>query len=210
MIGYLEGKIMKKEAERILLLVNHVGYEIMLPGFVMDTLKTKTTGDNINLYIFHQQTERQPKPILIGFNSEIEKEFFQIFISVEAIGPLKAVKALSLSMSETANAIELKKTDILKNLKGIGARTAQKIIAALSGKMDKFILNQNEKQENSTNESLPVFQDIAAQVMVVLVEQLGHKPTEAKVMIAEAFKRNNSITSPEELFDEIYQGIKTN
>ncbi|MDM8538159.1 Holliday junction branch migration protein RuvA [Desulfobacterales bacterium HSG17] len=212
MIGYLEGKIMKKEAERILLLVNHVGYEVMLPGFVMNTLKTKTAGDNLDLYIFHQQTERQPKPVLIGFNSEIEKEFFQHFISVEAIGPLKAVKALTLPMSETAEAIESKKTDILKNLKGIGARTAQKIIATLSGKMDKFAQNQNQNQnqESGKKESHPVFEDVAAQVMLVLVEQLGHKPTEAKTLIAEAFKRNNTITSPEELFDEIYQGTKIN
>lgn len=44
MIGYLEGRIMKKEAEKILLIVNHVGYEIMLPGFVMDALQTKKQG----------------------------------------------------------------------------------------------------------------------------------------------------------------------
>jgi len=210
MIGYLEGKILKKEAERILLLVNHIGYEVMLPGFVMNTLKTKTMGDNLDLYIFHQQTERQPKPVLIGFNSEIEKEFFQLFISVEAIGPLKAVKALNLPLNQIAEAIESKKTDILKDLKGIGARTAQKIIATLSGKMDKFVMSQNKKQESAKNEHFPVFEDVAAQVMVVLVEQLGHRPTEAKAMIAEAFKRNNAISNPEELFDEIYRAAKTN
>lgn len=208
MIGYLEGRIMIKEAERILLLVNHIGYEILLPGFVMDTLKETKQGDELELYIFFQQTERQPKPVLIGFNSEIEKEFFQLFISVEAIGPLKAVKALHLPMSQTAEAIELKKTDILKNLKGIGARTAKKIIATLGGKMDKFVHDreQNQTGDPGNEQTSQVFEDVVAQVTVVLVEQLGHKPTEAKALIAEALKRNSTITSPEELFDEIYQG----
>jgi Holliday junction DNA helicase RuvA len=91
MIGYLEGKLLKKENDRILLLTNHVGYEIMLPQIVMETLNARLIGDEINLYIYFQQSERQPKPVLIGFNLEIEKDFFQHFIAVEDIGPLKAL-----------------------------------------------------------------------------------------------------------------------
>ena len=79
MIGYIEGKILKKEDERVLVLANQVGYEILLPAFVMEGLVTKKVGDDIALYIFYQQTDRQPKPILIGFNLEAEKEFFQFF-----------------------------------------------------------------------------------------------------------------------------------
>ena len=79
MIGYLEGKLMKKEKERILLLVNQVGYEILVPVVVMETLSPKTIGDEVSLYIYYYQTERQPKPVLIGFNLEAEKEFFQYF-----------------------------------------------------------------------------------------------------------------------------------
>ena len=63
MIGYLEGKILKKEEDRILLLVNHVGYEILLPSIVVETLKNKIVGDELSLYIYYQQTERQPKPV---------------------------------------------------------------------------------------------------------------------------------------------------
>jgi Holliday junction DNA helicase RuvA len=53
---------------------------------------------------------------------------------VEAIGPLKAVKALNVSVRDIANAIETGDLGKLKQLKGIGARTAQKIIATLAGK----------------------------------------------------------------------------
>ena len=90
MIGYIEGKIIKKEDERVLLLANQVGYEILLPAFVMETISPQKAGDEIALYVFYQQTERQPKPILIGFNLEAEKEFFQYFISVEDIGPYRS------------------------------------------------------------------------------------------------------------------------
>lgn len=194
---------MKKEEERILLLANQVGYEVMLPAIVMQTLKTKAIGDSLSLYIYYQQTERQPKPVLIGFNSEIEKEFFQYFVSVEAIGPLKAVKALNIPVSEIADAIESEDVGKLKNLKGIGARTAQKIIATLGGKMGKFTLLQDVKQKEN-----PVVEDFAEQVLDVLVSQLGHKTPEAKQLIADAIKRNSDISTPEELFDEIYRGDK--
>ena len=73
MIGYLEGKLLKKEEDRVLLLANQVGYEVLLPAIVMKSLQHKEIGDEISFYIFFQQTERQPKPVLIGFNLEVEK-----------------------------------------------------------------------------------------------------------------------------------------
>jgi len=201
MIGYLEGKLLAKEEERILLLANQVGYEVLLPAIVMETLKTRTIGDTLSLYIYFQQTERQPKPVLIGFNSEIEKEFFQHFISVEAIGPLKAVKAMNIPISDIADAIESKDAGKLGQLKGVGNRTAQKIIATLSGKMAKFALLQSPTQKE--NGSVEKFSE---QVLDVLVSQLGHKMPDAKQMITDAIKRNSNISTAEELFDEIYRG----
>ena len=203
MIGYLEGKLLKKEADRVLMLVNHVGYEVLLPAVVMKSLQDNQAGDDISLYIFYQQTERQPKPVLIGFNLEIEKEFFQYFISVEDIGPLKAVKALEMPIREIATAIEAGEIANLTRLKGIGRRTAQKIIATLEGKMGKFALIQPEEQREA-----PPVEDFAAQVLDVMVKQLGHKAADAKQMITEALKRNEAITTAEELFDEVYRGEK--
>ncbi len=202
MIAYLEGKLLGKEDERIILLVSHVGYEILLPAIVMETLQSKKKGDSLSLYIYYQQTERQPKPVLIGFNSEIEKEFFQYFLSVEAIGPLKAVKALNIPIHEIADAIESKDVGKLKRLKGIGGRTAQKIIATLGGKMAKFALIQDADQQKE----MLVKENFTEQVTDVLVSQLGHKTAEAKQMVADAMKRNRSISTAEELFDELYKG----
>jgi Holliday junction DNA helicase RuvA len=203
-IGYIEGKILKKEDDRVLILANQVGYEVLLPAFVMGTLNSKSVGDQISLYIFYQQTERQPKPILIGFNLEAEKEFFQHFLYVEDIGPLKAVKALTISVREIARAIEQREVSTLTRLKGIGNRTAQKIIATLEGKMGKFALIRKDVPQKPLR-----IEDFTKQVLDVLVNQLGHRTPDAKQMIAGALKRNPLISTPEELFEEVYRGERT-
>jgi Holliday junction DNA helicase RuvA len=203
MIGYLEGTLLKIGEDRILLLSNQVGYEIILPAFVMESVRVKNTGEPLSLYIYYQQTERQPKPVLIGFNLEAEKEFFQLFVTVEDIGPLKAVKAMTIPVRDIARAIENRDEARLRQLKGIGGRTAQKIIATLSGKMDKFALIRKTEKIIS-----PVEVDITKPVIDVLVSQLGHRIADARKMIASAMNRNPNLRTPEELFDEVYRGEK--
>lgn len=204
MIGYLEGKLLKKEEDRVLILANQIGYEVLLPAVVMKSLQNQSIGGQISVYIYYHQTERQPKPVLIGFNLEVEREFFQYFISVEDIGPLKAVKALEIPVREIATAIESGEIGKLTRLKGIGRRTAQKIIATLGGKMGKFALIRPAEEQV---QAAPV-EDFSQQVLDVMVKQLGHKPVDARQMIAKALKRNPSIDSAEALFDEVYRGEK--
>ena len=201
MIAYIQGTLIKKEEDRVLVLANQVGYEVLLPAVVMETLHEKNAGDEVVFHIFYHQTERQPKPTLIGFNLEVEKEFFQRFISVEDIGPLKAVKALSMPVRNIARAIEKNDVKALQGLKGIGNRTAQKIVATLAGKMDKFALIRKDEAP-----AAPPEEDFAALVLDVLVHQLGHKSADAKRMVGDALDRNPAIASPEDLFDEIYRG----
>lgn len=201
MIGYLEGRLIGKGDNRILLLVNHIGYEILLPEVVMESIAAKSPGDDLALHIYYQQTERQPKPVLIGFNLEVEKEFFEHFISVEDIGPLKAVRALNTSVRDIARAIEDRDVKKLRKLRGIGNRTAQKIIATLEGKVGKFALMQPGAREEP-----PVTADVSEQVLEVLVKQLGYRAPEAKRMVAEALKRRPSIATPEQLLEEVYRG----
>jgi Holliday junction DNA helicase RuvA len=200
-IAYICGSLIKKDEDRVLVLANQIGYEILLPAVVMETLHDKDAGDEVAFHIYYHQTERQPKPTLIGFNLEVEKEFFQCFISVEDIGPLKAVKALSMPVRDIARTIERNDVKALQKLKGIGNRTAQKIIATLAGKMDKFALIRKGTAPAPARE-----EDFTGLVLDVLTRQLGHKSADAKRMLDEALKRNPAIASPEELFDEIYRG----
>jgi Holliday junction DNA helicase RuvA len=206
MISFLEGKLLKKNEDRVVILANGIGYEVLLPAIVRQTYNTKKAGedgDQVRLHIFYHQSERQPKPMLVGFNFDVEKEFFEKFIKVEAIGPTAAVKALVLPVPEIAKAIEERDITTLERMKGIGKRTAEKIIATLNGKVGKFALMKEEMMPAAVEP-----EDLKRQVEEVLVKQLGHKRGEAFQMINEALARNPDISSPEELFEEVYRGQK--
>jgi Holliday junction DNA helicase RuvA len=205
-IRYIEGKLLKKEDDRLVVLANGVGYEILLPPIVRRSFNGTRAGDNgetVRLHISYQQTERQPRPMLIGFNTETEKEFFEKFITVGDIGPTTAVKALMMNIAQIARAIEDRDAGAIQSLKGVGSRTAEKIIAALHGKVGKFALIREamipEVQE---------IQDLRSQVEELLVKDLGHRASEARRMVEEALRRNPSIATPEELFEEVYRGEK--
>lgn len=201
MIAYIEGKILKKTEDRVLLLTHGVGYEVLLPGFMVTRLKSKPEGEDLALYIYHQQSERQPKPILIGFQQESEKEFFQRFISVADIGPLKAVRAMDRPVADIAAAIENSDIQSLSQLKGVGKRTAQKIIATLGGAVEQFAHQSGEAPANAAaSEALAA---ATAQVMNVLVEQLGQKPMEARRRIDAALARNPGMADPGDLLNDI-------
>jgi len=187
-------------------LANGVGYEILLPAIVRQTFHPKRSGEDgetVKLYVYYHQTERQPKPVLIGFNVEPEKEFFEKFIKVEDVGPSTAVKALVLPIAKIAKAIEVRDSKTLESLKGVGKRTADKIIATLHGKVGKFALMREDQIPEEAEVS-----DFKKQVEEVLVKDLGHKLTEAQRLVKEAMIRNPGVTTPEELFEEVYRGQK--
>ncbi len=202
MISYLEGKLLDSSDDRITLLVNGIGFDILIPAFVMNEIKRDMKSENkeVKLHISYNQSERQPKPVLVGFKHAAEKKFFELFISVEDIGPAAAIKALVKPVREIARAIEEKDTATLRQLKGIGERKAEKIIATLKGKVAMYALMREV-------ETLPeLAEDFKKEVENVLVNQLGHKLAEARKMIEEAMKRNPHISSSEELFEEVYRG----
>jgi holliday junction DNA helicase RuvA len=204
MIGYLEGTLFKLEEERLLLLTQQVGYEVLLPAFVRLRIGDLNEGDPLSLYIYYHQTERQPKPVLIGFSSEAEKAFFQSFISVEAIGPLKAVKALDRPVAEIAAAIENNDLNLLKHLKGIGARTAQKIIATLGGKMAPYVGDQAAPTVPAREAAVDaVGRRVSDQVVQVLTSQLGYKQAEARQLVAAALEARPEISTAEALLEAV-------
>ncbi|WP_319577461.1 Holliday junction branch migration protein RuvA [uncultured Desulfobacter sp.] len=210
MIAYLEGKILSRQADGIILLAGHIGYEILLDTITLSLCVEKSqANETIALYIYYHVTERQPKPVLIGFLTPDDKEFFQLFITVAAIGPMKAIKALTKPVSQVARAIEDRDTAFLSQLTGIGKRTAEKIVATLNGKVLAFAAAQRLEAEPASTEPTDFVpeekQVMVRQVAEVLTEQLGHSVSSARRMINQALEKNPGISSPEDLFDEIFQ-----
>jgi len=207
LISYLEGKLLTKHDDRIVVLAGGVGYEVMLPRAVMPALRSKRPGpegDTVTLHISFHQTERNPKPVLIGFLSALEKEVFERLITVEDIGPTAACRALSIDVARIARAIEAKDAKLLCTLDGIGPRKAEKIIASLNGRVGKFALMPEIEGVAPSAEE----EDFRDEVIEVLVAQLGHTRTEAQRMVQAAFARNPKVASAEDLFEEVYRGEK--
>jgi holliday junction DNA helicase RuvA len=208
MIGYLEGRVIHCESDAILLLAGQVGYEVLVGPFTMEQVlaESRTQDDVVRLYIYYHVTERQPKPVLIGFATLSDKAFFQLFISVAAIGPMKAVKAMVRPVPEIAAAIEEKQVSVLSKLPGIGTRTAEKIIATLHGKARGFAgtAGAGAGQQKASVSLAAEKQDIVVLVTGVLVGQLGHSTASAQRMIQAAFEKNPGIQTPEGLLDAIY------
>jgi holliday junction DNA helicase RuvA len=120
---------------------------------------------------------------------------------VDGVGPTKAIRAINQPIEAIADAIERKDIAFLRRLPGIGERTAEKIVAALRGKVAKYALLRTEPPAPAAD----VRVDFRDEVIDVLTSQLGHRAAEARQMVERALQRNPAIGSAEELFQEVYR-----
>ncbi|MDD5005664.1 MAG: OB-fold domain-containing protein [Candidatus Omnitrophica bacterium] len=202
MIAQINGKIIQKKNDRIVLDTNGICYEVLIPSIVMSRLDEFIQDGQIKFITYHYLQVEPSKsiPVLIGFVNEIEKEFFELFITVSGIGPRAALRAINKPISIIAKGINEGDVALLCSLPGIGKQRAKEIIAKLQGKMGKFGLIQDEKEEAVIN----VAEDIKKEAMEVL-SKLQYKKQEAKEMIEKAISRCPDIKSTEELLNEVYR-----
>ena len=155
-------------------------------------------------------TRDQPRPVLIGFTSDLDKEFFEKLITVKDIGPMVAARALALPVAELAAAIARQDEKFLRGLPGVGPQKAKNMVAQLQNKVAKFALaREGAPVEPVAAPPAPVDADgLRELVWEIMVKQLGHRPSEASQLITDALRRRPGIMSPEDLFDEIYRGQK--
>ena len=207
MISYLKGRLIRREDHKVVILINGVGYEVFVPSIVQEHIDGKNVGedgDEIELYISYFHPERQVRPMLVGFGKEAEREFFELFITVGDIGPTKAIRLISLPIHHIARAIEERDARFLVQIKGVGPKLADKIIAQLYGKVGKYALIREAEAMPKMEES----EDIAHQVLEVMVKQLGYRRSEAVTLVKAALLRSPRPTTAEELFEEVYRAQK--
>jgi len=215
MIASLRGKLRKKLEDRVVVESAGVGYEVILPPVALRAISQAMAdnGENaseLQLVIYYHATRDQPRPILIGFLSELDKEFFEKLITVKDIGPLVAARSMTVSVPDLATAIARQDEKYLRRLPGIGPQKAKNIVAQLQTKVAKFALMKEAgaAAPEPVHEPAPDEENVRSLVWEVLVKQLGHRPSEAAQLITEALRRRPGIQTPEELFDEIYRGRK--
>jgi Holliday junction DNA helicase RuvA len=212
MIATLNGRVRRKLEDRIVLETAGIGYEVFLPPIALRQLAGADAGDKgaeLELVIYYHATRDQPRPVLIGFTSDLDKEFFEKLITVKDIGPMVAARALAAPVAELAAAIARQDEKYLRALPGIGPQKAKNIVAQLQNKVAKFALARDGEPVAPAPDSVPSApgqEALRELVWEVLVKQLGHRPSEASQLIADAFRRRPSLSTAEELFDEIYRG----
>lgn len=204
MIARISGKIIEQGNNHIIVDVNGICYEVMLPTTVIKRMQENADADgkiaNLITYHYLQVEPSRSTPVLIGFLNEIEKEFFEVFITVSGIGPRAALKALNQPISLIAKAIDEADANFLRSLPGIGQQRAREIIAKLQNKVGKFGLIQDAKEKESGMKT----KDITDEALEVLV-QLEYKKPEASSMIKKALERSPDIQTTEELLNEVYK-----
>jgi len=207
MISFIKGTIRDIDSDpcSIIVLANDVGYEINLPVFVYESINASgiKKNDPIELEIYYHVTERQPKPLLVGFRHSAERTFFEQLVQVEGIGPIKAASALVLPVSIIATAIETEDITILQQLPGIGNRAAQKIIATLKGKVSATALLRDglDPDNKSTSEQLGIRNEAIEALLT-----LGYRNNEAKNQVDGVINNSNEIIeSVEEILKEVFR-----
>jgi len=206
MITKIVGKLESIKDEYIIVGVNGLYYQVLLPsGLVQKLRSSKDVGDEISLYTLYYIEGGfgmgNQFPRLIGFLNELDREFFEKFVTVKGLGEKKALRSLTMPVKNIAAAIELGNTKEISSLPGIGPRMAEKIIAELKGKLSVYALMKEGEPLTVKHEKLLDFKD---ETLEILTEQLGYKKKEAQEMIYTALFKNKNIKSTEELVKEIY------
>lgn len=134
MIGHLEGKLIYNNESNIIIDVNGVGYQVEVPRMYTQKDLNKKLELFIHTYI------REDALDLYGFETVEEKKLFKTLLSVSRVGPSAAMNVLSsLSYERFINAILSENVSVLKEVSGIGPKTAQRLILELKSKIEDML-----------------------------------------------------------------------
>ncbi len=140
-------------------------------------------------------------PRLIGFLSEVEREFFELFCSVDGVGVKKALRAMVRPVKEVATAIEEQDAKVLSSLPGIGPAMSERIIAKLRRKVPKFALMVAQQEAREA--------DVAARRgrprPTRCCGKLGHSESDARRLLDAALAAKKKYADVQDLLQAIYQ-----
>ena len=148
MITHLSGKLAEKNPTHVVIDCNGVGYFVNIS---LHTFSNLPSGDAIKLYTYMQV--REDAQTLYGFTSLAEREIFKLLISVSGIGANTARTMLSsLTPKQVREGIATEDVALIQSIKGIGLKTAQRVIIDLKDKILKiYDIDDVSVKESNTN-----------------------------------------------------------
>ncbi len=136
MIAYLKGTVHDKSPEQVIVDVRDVGYLLEISNQTYDELPAK--DEEVELLVYHHVTDNDQR--LFGFANQNEKDLFELLITVKGVGPKLGLTILSgLPTQEITGAIVQEDKSALSQIKGIGKKTAQRMILELKDKMSEMV-----------------------------------------------------------------------
>jgi Holliday junction DNA helicase RuvA len=203
MITKITGRPLAVAHESLTLAVGAYEYEVLIPEYNRRHLQDKI-GTEISLhtieYLEGNPMQGRMTPRLIGFLSGIEREFFELFCQVDGVGVKKALRAMIRPVQEVAEMIENQDAKGLSTLPGVGAATAERIIAKLRRKVPKFALMVARDAPHAAE----VERDVMSEAFEVL-RALGHSESDARRLLDDALGRKKKFKDVEELLHTVYE-----
>lgn len=197
MIGRLQGQLLEKNAPEILVDVNGVGYEVLVP---MTTLyQLPEVGGKVTLATHLAVSENAQS--LYGFYRKKDRELFRTLIKVSGVGPKMALAILSgMDADQLVTCVMGDKISTLTKVPGVGKKTAERLIIELRDKLKAWQVDHAplaEMEAASRPQPAMVANDIVAEAESALAS-LGYKPVEASKMVAGVLK-DNTVSRSEDL-----------
>lgn len=202
MITKLSGKLIAVEDDRCTLAVEAFEYEVLVPDLVRRQLQSMV-NESVSLhtmqYIEGNPTQGRLVPRLVGFLTTIEREFFEMFCSVDGVGVKKALRAMGRPVQDIAQLIENQDAEGLSALPGIGAAMAERIIAKLRRKMSKFALLVVQPTYEAEVE-----RDVVKDTFEIL-RTLGHSDPDARKLLDSVLATKKKFKDVDALLNAVYQ-----
>ncbi|MEM9980872.1 MAG: Holliday junction branch migration protein RuvA [Bacteroidota bacterium] len=195
MYAYIEGNLVVLEATHAVVDVGGVAYHIRISLFTYSKL-TREQRKTAKLYTYLQVQENAHH--LFGFAEEAEKELFLALIGVSGIGANTAIVMLSsLSPEEIQQAIVGEEVKTIQSIKGIGTKTAQRVILELKDKLKKIVI----VTENANATTIPHYRSVKEEALLALTT-LGFPKNVAEKNIETVFKKQGSDIDLENLIKQ--------
>lgn len=191
MIAYLKGKLAYKDPTFVIIDISGIGYQVKISLQTYSQIK-----DEEQIMLLTYLHIKEDGHTLYGFKEETEKKLFLNLISISGVGPNTALMILSsLSADELEYAIIHEEVKTIQNVKGVGIKTAQRIILELKDKVKKEALGESVLIPSAFGKTNNKIKEEALQALLTL----GFPKTAAEKNIAAVLKKSSPEISLEEL-----------
>lgn len=198
MLGYVKGKVLSADGGVVLLENGGIGYEITCSSAVYNSLLEKKEGE-----VYTYLAVREDGVSLYGFISIEEKKMFLKLISVSGVGPKMGITVLSnMNLSDLATKIATSDVKGLSKVKGLGKKTAERIILELREKITSDIENNDSEAEETQSFTM----DKDTEDAIIALMSLGF--TKAECVVAVKGAKEQGITDVQKLIAYALKNIK--